>query len=103
MRPGAVWGCGRVTARRVGESKAPHWVALLWTTPWEMGEPGPQWTNLVWRGWLRSTDGLSLAKEVLGYGAVGRTTALTPREEEVRRSQMPSKPDPQGGTRCGSS
>lgn len=60
-----------MTACRVGEREAPHWVAWLWTPPSrETVEPGPQWTNLVPSGGLRSTDELSLA-----------------REEEVRRCQ----------------
>lgn len=79
MRPGGVWDCGRVTAGRVGEREAPHWVASLWTPPsWETGEPGPQWTNLVLRGWLRSTDGLSLAREGPGVWSCGQDNSSNP-------------------------
>lgn len=54
----------------------------LWTPPsWEMGEPGPPWTNLVRGSRLRSTDGLSLAREGPGVWNPGQA----------------GKSDPQGG------
>lgn len=69
------------------------------------GRTWSQWTNLVLSSGLRSTDGLSLAREGPGVWNPGQDSTLIPKEEEVRRSHLFSDSDVQGGTssgKCGS-
>lgn len=66
-------------------------MAWLWPPPsWEMGEPGPQWTNLVLSSGLRSAGGLSLARQGPGVWSPGQDNGSDPQgggsEEEPAAS-----------------